>query len=562
MKKPHDFCRIKPMSSKPETVEIPVSDLENLPANWAIRNWQVRRKPIRFFDTKEIHRYRPFLVGYLNDLHPHKVAIKARQIGLTETSLIELCWLISTLDIPLKIVYAFPRGRQASEFSKTRFDPAIEGCPILAKRVKEVSAGLKQFRIPGGGVSFVEIKSTWEEEFGEATDADIIYFDEYDRMQRNIVPAFEESLKSSVLGWKRYISTPTLPDIGVSGEYNNSDRRRWFLKCSHCSEWQNLTYEENVRQMSGSDDLMRFILAGEVTTLEPGTFEIVCRKCKKPLTRLEDGCWVAEYPSVTEVRGYHFSQLMAPWISANQIILSVQRYKLKSIWYNYVLGEPYKETGTTLSIRSSGELPQPTRGNYQTIAVGIDWGKVNWAVVVGKNPSKPAQVLTMFYTQDTKEPLGGVKELAERISVYNPDIIIADAGWGADRIEYLRQRFGKKAWGCFYAKRTLKTFNPEWNTNTGIVQISKIALIKFLKHLLDEGEVLNLNETTEQGRLIKKHIENTMILETEEEKGLVEEVVKSGDDHLLHCLAYAVLGLTQRTVIQQAKATLITLYTT
>jgi hypothetical protein len=531
-----------------------------IPSNWALKHWFVRNRPVRFYNTEDLRQYRPFLVGYLNDLHPYKVALKARQLGLTEVSIIEIGWLVSVPDVSLKIVYCFPRGRQSSEFSKTRFDPAIQSSPLLSSMIRESSAGMKRFDTPAGNRVFVEIKSTWEEEFGEATDADIIYFDEYDRMRKDVLPAFEESLKASHFGWKRFISTPTLPGVGISNEYAMSDRRKWFIKCEHCGEWQYLTYKDNVIQTKGSEDLMRLILSGEITELEEDTFIIGCRKCKRKLTRLEDGEWVAENPSVKDVRGYHFTQLMAPWISANQIVLSVQRYKLRSIWYNYVLGEPFKEEGTTLTIHSSGELPKPGKPpDVQSVAVGIDWGKVNWAVVIGKTIRGHIQVLSVLYSPDTSEPLGGVKALTEKLLPYNPDIIVADSGWGIDRIEYLRSVFGKKVWGCFYARRRIKTFSPEWNNNTGVVQIAKVALIKYLKQLLDQKLLLNLSELNEQGRLLKRHVENVFILEQEDETGIMEEVVKSGDDHLLHCLAYAVLGLTRQTPLQSARTSVLTI---
>lgn len=531
-----------------------------IPATWAVKHWFIRNRPTRFFDTGDIKRYRPFLVGYLNDLHPYKVAMKARQVGITEISLIEMCWLLSIIDTPIKIVYCFPRGRMSSEFSKTRIDPAIKSCMALRAKIKETSAGLKQFKLPSGGLAFVEIKSTWEEEFGEATDADIIYFDEYDRMRRDVLPAFEESLKASYFGWKRFISTPTLPGAGISYEYENSDKRRWMLKCEHCGKWQSLDFKQNIIQTKGSLDLMRLILSGEVTQLEEDTFVIACIKCKRKLTRMEEGEWVAERPSVKDIRGYHITQLIAPWVDANHIVLSMQRYKLKSIWHNYVLGEPYKEEGTTLTIQSSHQAPKLVRpDNAQVVSVGVDWGKVNWAVVVYKPLQGASQVLFVCYTQDNQEPLGGVKALAELLQPFKPDIIIADCGWGIDRVEYLKSVFGKRVWGCFYARRRVKSFSPEWDSLSNIVQISKIAMIKYLKQVLDQGLVLNLNEHTEQGRLLKRHIENVYILEQEDETGILEEVVKTGDDHLLHCLAYAVLGLTSQTPLQQAKVSTLTI---
>jgi len=66
----------------------------------------------------------------------------------------------------------------------------------------------------------------------------------------------------------------------------------------------------------------------------------ICRKCGGIITdeaRL-NGEWVAEYPD-RDWAGYHISQLIAPWITAAEIIEQEQT-KSQEYFYNFVLGLP------------------------------------------------------------------------------------------------------------------------------------------------------------------------------------------------------------------------------
>jgi len=133
-------------------------------------------------------------------------------------------------------------------------------------------------------------------------------------------------LRLIIPGWRirnsrgnGFFSNPSRPNIGVDVYWQRSDKKQWHVKCSHCGEWQPLDYWENVCQERKC---------------------YICRKCKGIIdddARL-NGEWVAEYPG-RDWSGYHISQLIAPWITAAEIIEQEQT-KSQEYFYNFVLGLP------------------------------------------------------------------------------------------------------------------------------------------------------------------------------------------------------------------------------
>ena len=64
-------------------------------------------------------------------------------------------------------------------------------------------------------------------------DVDKVTFDELDRMSAAVTVAFNETLSSSAFGWRRDISTPSLPGVGVNASFKDSDQQHWWIDLVH-----------------------------------------------------------------------------------------------------------------------------------------------------------------------------------------------------------------------------------------------------------------------------------------------------------------------------------------
>ena len=268
-------------------------------------------------------RHRPFIIQPMRDQHPHKVYEKARQIGISETSLNEVIHFLWT-NPGTKWVITLPRDSQLRDFSTTRIAEAFSETP----QMRGLLGVPNQVYAKRVGDSFMLLRSAWEAGLGEGIDADGVTLDEKDRMKEKIEVAFRESMKSSKFGWLREISTPTIPGAGIDAVFKESDQQVWLVRCKTCGLEQEIEYPDNII-------VVKDIPAG-TRELPEGCYAYLCRKtkCRGDLDRMR-GRWVARKPDKKNIRGYHMPQSIAPWISATRLMQNKIDYRWQSLWVNY-----------------------------------------------------------------------------------------------------------------------------------------------------------------------------------------------------------------------------------
>lgn len=487
--------------------------------------------------------HRPFMQAPLRDDHPHKVYKKGRQTGVSELSLTEsVCFLDQHPGT--KWIYTFPRDTQLQDFSTTRIKEAMEETPRM-RRLQGVPNQVYTKKI---GESFLILRSAWESNLGEGIDAAGVTLDEKDRMKPGVDVAFRESLSSSAYGWLREVSTPTLPGRGVDASWQLSDQRYWFVKCSKCGMAQTVGLE-NIQQV-------KHVPLGCVE-LPPDSYEYLCVKarCRGKLDRI-NGEWVAKRPNIVNTRGYHMPQTIAVWISATEVMQKRIKYKFVQLWMNYVLGETsmgdsilltdmdfdYSDAGHQFVTRRTHDWP--------VISVGIDWGHRNWVVVEGVNTNGRRYIINAkMFEDDNTNPLHSVRAIDAFIEPYNPDVIVADDGYGKDRNAHLLKRYGEgRFFACRYnpAEKGGRTFTPVWSKAQ--VLVDRTMSIKLTCKAIKDREVGLPNREIEEVKLIESHFKALAPIKEENEDGEIIEVISSsGDDHFAHCAVYAELGMDYMT---------------
>ncbi len=525
-----------------------------VPELYALEHYTIRGKPITFNianrNEKRARAHRPWQVAILNDQHKDKVVQKSRQLGLSEMGVLENVQFADVND-NVKTLFTFPRARQMTDFVKTRMNPVFENNAyfksILDKNMDSIE--VKKIRN-----SFMMFRSAWGGALGEGIDVDFLAFDEYDRMADGVELAFQESMKSSGYGLLRRWSTPTIPGRGVNLQFGKSDQHFYMHKCEHCNHYQVLSMEDNIVQYNknGID-----ILTDEI---EDGTFGFACSKCSKPLDRWYNGEWVAKYPSRKGIRGYHISQLNAVWISADDIKRRELRYASKQLFYNYVIGEPYASAGMIITdddIMAAQRLETRvhSRKDYAKIVVGIDWGVRNWCAVLGIKENGQMDLLNLFMFQDNpQKPLEPVGLLAASITPYDPDIIIADAGFGADRNTYLMQRFPGRVWACQYNTYKGKSKPQDsWNETSRLINVDKTLKVQRMLHTV-KARGVGVWRMDEDLMTFTKHMKNVRIMDEEEDGIFYQVATRVGDDHYSSALNYCLIGAEKIQNIYQPKS--------
>ena len=179
--------------------------------------------------------------------------------------------------------------------------------------------------------------------------------------------------------------------------------------------------------------------------------------------------------------------------------------------------------------------------------MGIDWGSINWFVVVGRNTNNGRNyLLNIGIIEENAADSLDMQAVIDFIKPYDPDIIVADAGYGRDRNAKLLRYFDPQGLGkffaCYYNAQTKasRTFTPVWQENK--VTVDRTITLKTMCRLIKEKEV-GFPFGDRKFELMKKHIKALAPLKQEEDGELFETIESTGDDHLAHGLAYSILGL-------------------
>lgn len=533
----------------PENKRYMIEDVfvKKFPSLWALKYKKIKGKPTTFVSTKSPFKHRPWQQGILDDMHPNKVVEKSRQLGLSEVGMTEVLHFLIMHDTT-KAMYIFPRNQQMIDFSKSRISPVFQGSEYFQNLIDKDMNSVSTKKILE---SYLFMRSGWGGALGEGADVDHLSIDEYDRMKEGVELSFQEGLKSSKYGLMRRWSTPTIPGRGVNALYQKSDQMRYIWTCEHCGYKQFITFEDNIIQIKphGVNNITQEI--------EDGTFIVGCKKCKKPLNRWGTGEWVPMYPSIKETRGYHISQLDAAWISADDIMRRKFNYSSKQLFFNYVVGEPYASEGLLITeedIKAAIRLPKEvlSRNNqYVAISAGIDWGEVSYMSLVGIKSNGAVDLLNIFTVEDDPlQPLRSVSFFCAVLRAYQPNIIVADAGYGADRNSYGYTQFPAAWYACYWTTskdpNSRVRFKDQYNENSHEITVDKTVKIQRTLHAL-KGRLIGLFPWNEKLEMFTLHCKNTRIMDEESEGLIYQRATRVGPDHSCCSTTYALIGVDKLT---------------
>jgi len=214
------------------------------------------------------------------------------------------------------------------------------------------------------GDSIIYFRGTWTKKAAIMVTADRLVHDEKDSSKLDVIADYQARLQHSKFKQIHTFSHPSLPETGVHSDWLKSDQKHWFVKCPHCAHWQYLSWDaENPARMSVDVDREVF----------------VCKKCRGwlPSDVRKGGQWVAKHPD-RAWSGYWVSMLMAPWVSAADI---VARYRnpetTKEFFFTKVLGLPHADGKAKLLRKDflqnlTGKLWAP--GADERVVMGVDTG--------------------------------------------------------------------------------------------------------------------------------------------------------------------------------------------
>jgi len=299
-----------------------------------------------------------FLLEPYTDMTPEQVVMKPSQIGWSVCGINKSLWLAKHRRA--NVIYTLPSKSVVKDFVQPKVEPIIEQNRLYSEWMgKTDSTALKAV-----GDRFIYFRGSWEQSAAISISAHVLINDERDRSNQMVLETYRTRLDDAKrerpdLGFVWQWSNPSIPGFGVDETWQVSNQKHWFVKCSRCNYEYYLKFPDNI-------DFVKKLY--------------ICAKCKRPMSD-EDrrlGRWVVKFRD-RPVAGYWISQLMIPWISAEEIIAKSK--KDQSIFHNFCLGLPYVSQDQSISRQTILNCVLPNANPRTGVVIGVDNGVIKTVVI-------------------------------------------------------------------------------------------------------------------------------------------------------------------------------------
>ena len=464
-----------------------------------------------------------FMKAFYDDMSPLQVMLKAPQIGATVASFIKTfyCAYKKNWDI----IYTLPTQSDVQDMAGGKVNRIIAQNPIFLDWIHEHDT-IEQKKV---GNNIIYYRGTFTTKAAMMVSSDLNVHDEVDASNEEVIQQYETRLQAKADGRRWYFSHPSLSGYGVDKYWQQSDKKEWFITCPNCSKEQYLQWPQNVDIQKKS---------------------YVCYVCKQSLINdsRKLGKWTST--SIGIFSGYHISQLMCPWISAEKIINDFET-KDAQYFYNYVLGLPY--------VGSENKIDPATVLKNCTDVIN-DQNGIN---VIGVDTGLPIHFTVgntqgIFYygkckpPSDTYDPYDTIESLLKR---WPRSIVVSDQGGDLIGIRKLQAKYPGRVFLCFYRRDKSGKEMIKWGEGTeyGTVTVDRDRMISLtVQQLRDIGRI-RLNGSLDDFREFASHFGNIYRTIKVTALGVAEyHWERNGPDHFVHSLIYALTGL-DKYAIQMAK---------
>lgn len=411
-----------------------------------------RASPFLFIQLNQIKNERglplewrdhAFLVDILEDMSPLQVWLKAPQIGATVIELIKSFWVGKMKG--KDIIYTLPTQGDVNDMAGGKINRILAQNPKLLEWTKDKDT-VEQKAV---GDNIIYYRGTFTTKAAMMVSSQLNIHDEVDASNPEVITQYETRLQANTQGWRWYFSHPSIVGAGVDIYWQQSSQREWFIHCNNCDEWGFLEWPESVDQEKQ---------------------EYCCKFCGNTITddQRRRGEWRKKYPDA-EFSGWHVSQLMCPWIPATKIIKDFKE-KEPQYFHNYVLGLPYADNKSKVTLETIKELLTPNTVRKGRVIFGVDTGiKIRW----------------MCGDENGLFGIGecdSYQELQREVDRYNDWVMVIDKGGDIIGVEQFSLDNKGKVFLCYFQQDKQSLDLIKWHTddNYGLVSMDRNRLIQLV----------------------------------------------------------------------------------
>lgn len=467
---------------------------------WIYENGIVTEKgdPLDFSD-------RLFLLDILNDWSQEIVIKKAAQVGGSVSFTLKTLYAVKNLG--LNIMYTFPTDSDVQEFVGTKTNQIIKNNP---KAFDGLNADNIERKTLGDRNIFY--KGTVSKTAAIMTTADLLIHDEASRSDQAVIETMKSRLKASKFKGRWLFSNPTTEKDAIDIAWKKSDKKEWHIKCRHCdAPEQIISWPESI---------------------DANTKKFVCKFCRGEINDNDRraGRWIATAPG-KKISGYHISLLMAPWISAEEVLNDSEGDQ--EYFYNFVLGEPYSPSdirvnrGTILDNWTPKDL---TTGNW---FLGVDVGNIKHFVLGSEKGVVKAGRFTKW------------SDLDDMIKTYKPAMVI-DAMPDNTMSKYYVENYRNVLMSFFKENKDNPKTLVWWGEGDreGIVYSNRNRILDQLIDEILRANILFGLKNDSEIKLYLKHWETLRRVKLVDNRGIESYIWESttGEDHYVFATLYYYLA--------------------
>lgn len=483
-----------------------------------------------------------FLYDIYNDPSDYIVGLKAAQIGWSTLEILKNIYDAHEND--MDIIYTLPSDSDVGVFVGGKVNRIIANNPILQQWTADKDS-IEQKQIDH---SMLYFRGTWTKKAAIMVTADRLVHDELDSSKQDVVKDYEARLQHSRFKQIHKFSHPSVKNSGVDVEWQLSDQKEWFVTCPHCGHRQYLDWNtEDPRRMS----------------VDIGRGIFICKKCKKELSDTDRaiGNWRRRYnmgdirhdangnPFTVKWSGYHASLLMAPWVSAEEIVTKYNDIltgkQTTDYFYNKVLGLPYAGSGNSVAEEAIMGRVTDRRNSYGgRMVIGVDTGVfLRW--VMGNKEGLISFGQVKAYVPD--ERLGiKLEDSLEYFLLKFPDsIMVIDKGGDIIGSRQLRKKYPGRVFLCSYVRDRKAMQLIRWGKDDefGNVLVDRNRMIQLVIDEFRDGRILLFNGKPADWYDYWLHWSHIYRIVQEGEFGLEYKWMRSDRDDWVHATVYWRIGI-------------------
>jgi len=361
---------------------------------------------------------------------------------------------------------------------------------------------------------------------------DRIVFDEVDEMDPAMIDLALERLSHSKVKEEAYLSTPSIPDFGISKLYDESDQRIWMILCEHC----------------GAETCLELEFPNCLLELPTGQVIRACKKCQKEIFP-RNGHWVVQYLQRSkDLVGWWISQLNSVYVDPGKILKAFRDPPNRNLAevYNSKLGMAYISADNRLTVNDvyaccgQGAMAMNHQG---PCGMGVDVGSL-LNVVVGFKPKD--RVLQVCYTAR----VSSFNDVSDIVKRFNVKFAVIDMEPELRKVREFQAAEPYLVFLCDYVDSVVT--GPAWDESKMIVKVNRTEVCDTTHDLVTSPGLLILPKRNEELEIFAKQVSNmAKVLQEDQETGSRGyRYRKLGEDHYRHALNYFYLASTRIRVVE------------